>query len=193
MRLLLSLLLLSTVSTSAFAQKVVINAYIQNKVASAKSDTIYYDFKKQLGWSDFKGVPKPNHFGGAVTASGFAFNSQSEYDGETITIDVGIYSFFIPSRSWKKPNINSAFHLLHEQHHFDITRLGAEKFVNELKKAKLTKANYQQLISTIFDRVYKENDELQSKYDLETRHSLDIKKEGEWNLWITDQLSKIKR
>lgn len=192
MRILLSLSFIFIFSTSVFSQKIVVNAYMQNKVASAKSDTIYFDAKKRLNWTDFKGVPEPTHFGGAVTASGFAFNSQSEYDGETITIDIGIYTFFIKSRSWKKPNINSAFHLMHEQHHLDITRLGAENFMNEIKKANFTKANYQHLISTIFDKVYKGNDGLQNKYDLETRHSLDVKKQEEWNQWVIDQMTKIK-
>lgn len=165
--------------------------FMQNKIASPKSDTIYFDINKRLTWSDFKGVAQPNHFGGAVTASGFAFGSQSEYDGEKITIDIGIITFFLKSTSWKKPEINSAFHLLHEQNHFDITRLGSEKFMSEIKKANFTKSNYQQLITTIFNRVYRENDELQNKYDLETNHSINTKKQEEWNQWVADQLLKI--
>ena len=192
MRTLFSLLFFCIFSATAFSQKVVVNVFMQNKVASAKSDTIYFDAKKQLKWTDFKGVPDPNHFGGAVTSSGFAFNSQSEYDGATITIDIGVYTFFIKSKSWKKPIINSPFHLMHEQRHFDITRLGAENFINEIKKGKFTMANYQNLMTTIFNKVYKENDALQNKYDLESRHSIDIKKQEEWDQWISDELQKIK-
>ncbi|MEO6819049.1 MAG: hypothetical protein ABI266_06930 [Ginsengibacter sp.] len=191
MRLLFSLLFIFIFSTNTIAQKVVVNVFMQNKIASPKSDTIYFDINKRLTWSDFKGVAQPNHFGGAVTASGFAFGSQSEYDGEKITIDIGIITFFLKSTSWKKPEINSAFHLLHEQNHFDITRLGSEKFMSEIKKANFTKSNYQQLITTIFNRVYRENDELQNKYDLETNHSINTKKQEEWNQWVADQLLKI--
>ena len=82
--------------------------------------------------------------------------------------------------------MNSDYHLLHEQRHFDITKLGAEKFVNELKNASFTMQNYQQLINQIFDRVYDENIALQNTYDRETRHSLDKEKQEEWN----DRLGK---
>lgn len=193
MRVLILLLFIFFGTTPAFSQNVVVNVHMQNKVASKKSDTIYFDFNKRLNWNDFAGIPQANHFAGAVTASGFAFGSQSEYDGQTITIDIGIYTYFLKSRSWKKPEINSAYHLLHEQHHFDITRIGAENFINEIKRANFTKENYKHLISSIFNKVYKENDELQKRYDLETIHSKDTKKEEEWNQWISDQLSKIKR
>ena len=191
MRIFYSFLFICIFSNSAFSQKVVVNVQMQNRLASAKSDTIYYALNRKLNWNDFKGMPEANHFGGAVTSSGFAFNSQSEYDGETITINIGINTFFLKSTSWKKPIINSDFHLLHEQHHFDITRLGAENFLNEIKRAKFTKANYQQLLTSIFHKVYKENDEFQDKYDLETKHSIDIKKQEEWNQRIDDQLAKI--
>ena len=192
MRVLISLLFILFVTTPAFSQKVVVNVYMQNRITSNKSDTIYFDFNKRLNWNDFAGTPQVNHFAGAVTSSGFAFGTQSEYDGQTIALDINIYSFFIKSKSWKKPEINSDYHLLHEQHHFDITRIGAENFMNEVKKANFTKANYQQLISSIFYRVYKENYSLQKKYDLETNHSRDVKKQEEWNQWINVQLSKIK-
>jgi hypothetical protein len=193
MRIFLTSLFISFLSTPAFSQKVVVNVNMQNKIASKNSDTIYYDFDKQLKWSDFTGTPEANHFGGAITSSGFAFALQSDYDGQTIALNINIYSFFLKSKSWKKQNINSDYHLLHEQHHFDITRIGAENLMNELKKASFTKANYQLLIRSIFDKVYNENEFLQKKYDLETNHSRDLNKQEEWNEWIKDELSRIKR
>lgn len=165
---------------------------MQNKKANSGNDTIYYDFNRQLAWSDFKGKPDENHFGGAVTASGFAFNSKMNFDGRNIYLDIEVCTFFIKNDSWKKPQINSDYHLLHEQHHFDITRLGAEKLVNELAKANFTKDNYSSLLTSLFEKAYKENSDVQRQYDKETMHSIDATKQKEWNDKIAAEIKKLK-
>lgn len=174
------------------AQKVIVHAFAENRKASIKSDTIYYDFNRNLQWGDFKGKPNENNFAGAVTASGFAFDSQVKFDGRNIYLNIGVYTFFTKSDSWRKPHINSEYHLLHEQHHFDITRLGAEKFIAEIQKAKFTKGNYVTLLTSIFDNVYKENSELQHLYDQETNHSINVQKQLEWNSKIAAAIEKIR-
>ena len=156
------------------------------------NDTIYYNFNRNLTWNDFKGVPDSKHFGGAVTASGFAFDSQTNFDGKDIYLNIGVYAFFSKSDSWKKPQINSYYHLLHEQHHFDITRLGSQKLISALLKAHFTKENYNVLLTSIFDEAYRENESMQLLYDRETNHSLDIDKQLEWNDRIAAEIRKLK-
>ncbi|MGH2648307.1 MAG: hypothetical protein ACRDE8_12095, partial [Ginsengibacter sp.] len=121
-------------ANEGISQKVIVHAFMENRKASIGSDTIYYDFNRSLRWSDFKGKPEESYFAGAVTASGFAFDSQMDFDGTNIYLNIGVYTFFTKSDSWKRPQINSDYHLLHEQHHFDITRIGSEKFITELQK-----------------------------------------------------------
>lgn len=179
-------------SSQCFSQKVIVHASIENKKTNTKSDTIYYDFNRQLTWSDFKGKPDENHFGGAVTASGFAFDSKMNFDGRNIYLDIEVYTFFIKNDSWRKPQINSDYHLLHEQHHFDITRLGAEKLIDELTKANFTKGNYNSLLTSIFEKAYRENSEVQHQYDKETIHSIDTAKQQEWNDKIAGKIKKLK-
>jgi hypothetical protein len=180
-------------SFHSFSQKVSVTVVMDNKQSDPKSDMIYYDFNRPLTWADFQGKPDPNHFGGAVTASGFSFNSQIDYDDNKANLVIHVYTFFSKERSWEKPNVSSDYHLTHEQHHFDITRLGAEKFVSELKKAHFTVDNYKTLINSIFNKVYKENNELQVQYDAETMNSIDTAKQLEWNRKITEELNKIKK
>jgi hypothetical protein len=179
-------------SLQCFSQKLVVNVFIDNKISKPNSDTIYYDFNRKLAWPDFQGKPDPNHFGGAVTASGFAFNSEMNFEDQTITLTIGVYSFFIKHESWKKANINSDYHLLHEQHHFDITRIGAQKLVEEIKKAHFTKDNYNTLMNDIFKKVYDENIALQQQYDQETKNSIDIKKQMEWNDKIAAEIKRLR-
>ena len=136
-------------ANTSIAQKVIVHAFMENRKSSTESDTIYYDFNRSLRWSDFKGKPDENYFAGAITASGFAFDSQMNFDGTNIYLNIGVYTFFTKNDSWKKPQITSDYHLLHEQHHFDITRLGSEKFINELDKAHFTKENYTELLTSL--------------------------------------------
>ncbi len=186
------LLLVIFLSPQCFCQKVIVHASIENKKVNAKSDTIYYDFNRQLTWNDFKGKPDENHFGGAVTASGFAFDSKMNFDGKNIYLDIEVYTFFIKNDSWKKPQVNSDYHLLHEQHHFDITRMGAEKLVDKIMHAKFTKNNYNSLLTSLFEEVYKENSDVQHQYDKETIHSIDTAKQQEWNNKIAVEIKKLK-
>ena len=177
-------------SIRSFSQKVVVRVRMDNKVAALKSDTIYYDQDRKLTWDDFKGKPDMNHKGSAVTSSGFAYSWNGREDGETLYLDISVYTFFTKSSSWKKIGVENAYHLGHEQRHFDITMLGAENFVNELQKGSFTIQNYQQMINKIFNRVYDENLALQFQYDRETKHSLDKDKQEEWNERVLGAISK---
>ncbi len=165
---------------------------MQNKTAKPNSDTIYYDISKRLTWKDFKGVPDLKHFGGAVTSSGYAFDADMKMDKHTMYLNIGVYIFFNKSQSWKKTSINSDYHLLHEQLHFDITRIGAENFIKQLVSSKFTKDNYNQLLNDVFDRSYNDNITMQHQYDRETRHSISREQQLKWNAKIAEEMTKIK-
>lgn len=180
-------------SSQCFSQKIIVHAFMENKKDANENDTIYYDFNRNLKWSDFKGKPLDNYFAGAVTASGFAFDSQMFFDGKTIYLDIGIYSFFSEKDSWKKPGVNSGYHLLHEQHHFDITRISAENLIDEIGRAHFTKANYNALLNSLFDKAYKKNTDIQHEYDRETNHSINVDKQLEWNDKIAAEIFKLKQ
>ena len=179
------------VCTTSYSQKVLVTVFMQNKVAKPSSDTIYHDVKRRLTWNDFKGAPDLKHFGGAVTASGYAFDADIKIENKVIYLNIGVYVFFTKSQSWKKSSINSDYHLLHEQVHFDITRLGAENFIKQLLEAKFTKDNYSQVLDAVFDKSYNENIALQNQYDKETRHSILTQQQHHWNVRIANELKKL--
>lgn len=164
---------------------------MEDRIAKPTSDTIYHDVNSRLTWKDFKGVPDTKHFGGAVTASGYAFDADIKIEGKVVYLNIGVYVFFTKSHSWKKPSINSDYHLLHEQLHFDITRLGAENFIKQLVNSKFTKDNYNQLLEQVFDRSYNENIALQNQYDRETQHSINRQIQLKWNAKIADEMRKL--
>lgn len=174
------------VAYAAQSQRVQVSVSMQPSGSQAQKDTIFYDARRKLTWNDFKGAPPPQARWGAMTASGFSFNSSMEDDGSLLTVNIVVYTFFIPHESWKRSDIHSAYHLEHEQGHFDITYIGACRLVAELKKARFTTANYQQRINAVFDKVYNENLALQALYDKETGHSLLTAAQQEWNKKIAE-------
>jgi hypothetical protein len=176
---------------AGYSQKVLVNVFMEDRSAKPSSDTIYHDIKKRLTWGDFKGVPDTKHFGGAVTASGYAFDADIKIEGKVIYLNIGVYVFFTKSQSWKKPSINSDYHLLHEQVHFDITRLGAENFIKELVNSKFTKDNYSQVLDQVFDRSYSDNLAMQNQYDEETQHSINRQVQLKWNEKIAAEMRKL--
>ena len=188
---LFSIIFLFFIYNTGFPQKVLVNVFMEERVARPSNDTIYHDINHRLTWSDFKGVPDTKHFGGAVTASGYAFDADIKIDGKIVYLNIGVYVFFTKSQSWKKPTINSDYHLLHEQVHFDITRLGAENFIKQLVNSKFTKDNYNQLLDQVFDRSYNENIELQNQYDRETQHSINRQVQLKWNERIAAEMKRL--
>lgn len=185
------LFLFIAISFTSFSQKMNVNVVLLNKAAGANSDTIYYSANRKLTWNDFKGKPVVNHFGGAVTASGFAFNADMNMKDLKMNLNIYVFTFFDKRSSWRKPNISSAYHLLHEQHHFDITGLSASKLCEAYKNANFTLGNYQQLLSSIFDEVFQENAALQNQYDDETDHSINKPVQMEWNNKIDVALKSL--
>lgn len=176
---------------SSFGQRVNVNVYYPDKVNRINNDTIYYDLHRRLSWADFKGKPDPAHFGGAITSSGFAFNSDMQYDSKEVTINIYVYTYFIKSESWKKKNIESAYHLEHEQKHFDITYLHAMKFVDEIRRARFTASNFKSITGDVFNKVYDQSLAMQQQYDRETKHSINTEKQVEWNQKISAMLQKV--
>jgi len=176
----------------AFSQKVTVHVFMEHKTVPENSDTIYYDFNRKLTWKDFQGKVPSSVPWGAITASGFSFDSELSEDGNIIDITVGVYTFFLKHDSWKKPDINSAYHLEHEQHHFDITRLNAQQLIIEIKKAHFTSDNYKKLLTSIFDKVNNENTNMQQTYDRETNNSMNVDKQKEWDQKISEEIEKLK-
>ena len=174
------------------AQKITVHVFTENYKNTPGSDTIYYDFNRPLVWQDFQGKVPAAVPWGAMTASGFSFNSSISQEGNHIDINVGVYTFFTKHDSWKKPEAYSPYHLEHEQHHFDLTRLGAEKLEDEIRKAHFTRKNYKSLLNSIFEEVYSQEIAWQKQYDLETQHSQDSVKQLEWNRKISDQMRLLK-
>ncbi|MGC4102641.1 hypothetical protein [Ferruginibacter sp.] len=158
---------------------------------SEKSDTIYYDPAKKLIWRNFKGTAGEPAEAAALTSSGFGYDAMVRMSGGRITIIIDVYCYFSKERSWVRKGYETDYALNHEQHHFDVTYIVANNFINKLNKAAFTAGNYSDLIEKIYRESCNELDKMQNDYDGQTSNGRLKDIQDEWNKKINQQLSLL--
>jgi hypothetical protein len=174
------------------AQKVstVVNYILNN--GPADKTAIYYDGKTKLVWDDFQGPPDNSVDFAALTSSGSGFNLAFQSDNNIMTMTINVFCDYSKPQSWVKPDKKTDYLLNHEQHHFDLTYIYTQRFIQKLRTANFTMKNYEKLIGDIYKDAEKELYEEQTKYDDETHHSVIKEKQEEWNKKIDDELAALK-
>lgn len=98
--------------------------------------------------------------------------------------------YFI-KKSWLKDNWDRAEYALnHEQRHFDITEVYARKATAAFKEYKYNRKTVKDDINRIFNSFLEEQYKVQLLYDKETKHSLNISKQKEWDAKIDKWLQE---
>lgn len=87
--------------------------------------------------------------------------------------------------------MNTNYALLHEQHHYDITYINANLFVQKLKDAKITVKNYDSVVNRIHDESFAALDKMQNEYDGETSNGRIPRNQYKWNKKIDEQLEEL--
>jgi hypothetical protein len=129
---------------------------------------------------DFKGIPQ-NSQAAAVTASGLTYSfSTIKKNNVIVDINFEVSSFFYPHKSWHQPALSDSLILSHEQLHFDITEVYAEKFRVRLAAATFNN-NAKAEVKAIYDQVTRELNKYQNLYDAETNFSRDLEQQLLWN------------
>ncbi|MEZ5054190.1 MAG: DUF922 domain-containing protein [Chitinophagales bacterium] len=147
---------------------------------------ILWNSNNKLKWADFKG--KPDGFASEVAMAATSIQYYTEISNNQFKYTITPY--FYPAISWSKKNAQFDDVLAHEQLHFDITELYARKmrqaFSNKVKSPKDHK-----LASSIFDKIMKEWDEEQERYDRETNHGTNEVQQQKWILYVEQQLNLL--
>lgn len=153
------------------------------------TDTIYYHKDRALSFDDFRAKsPQNNKFQAAIFPS-FGYDLHRELKEGFIQIQVILKVYMIRSASWASALIKSNYSLNHEQRHFDLVKLIAERFKSKLISEKLNPDNYEGIISFEYLQFYREMNRLQDKYDQETNHGMNKSKQDDWNRWIDAELN----
>lgn len=156
---------------------------------SHAQDTIYWDAQRPLAWEDFHGKPDATDLESAQAATGvaLAFRFRENLEAAIWEYEYDVYSYFLSDLSWYRRNDINYYLLEHEQTHFNISELYARKLKKELSQ--LTASNtVGDEAEYIYHKIQKQHAALQNKYDRETKHSLNIDQELEWQKQIRDSL-----
>lgn len=151
------------------------------------SDTILWEFDKELEWSDFQGeVPKDKGFKVAVSSVKIVVESREYYEGEIP--DFIAKSIFNKKKSWTTTNSDKS--LLHERLHFDITEVYSRRIRCQLKALREAGEKDVNKYKAIYRKLLKEHGEAQKRYDNEVYFSKT--KQQEWVDRIAKELEELK-
>lgn len=148
-----------------------------------------WDAKKPLSWQNFQAAPNHGTRYDATTNSGISYSWSLTTGNGKDDFRYEVKSNFYPDLSWVKPNKTSDYLLAHEQLHFDISELHARKLRKAIQEYRMTK-DVKQDLRKIYHAIESERQEMQKKYDLESKHSLQKDSEEKWQKYVKSELEK---
>lgn len=157
-------------------------------VFSQEEEAILWSPDLKLQWENFKGRPFKTAWASAVTASGISYEFSSVENNGRFELNIKVDTYFYPAQSWYQPKLCDTVVLGHEQLHFDISELYAQKMRKRLANATFTK-NVKTEIKAIYKSILKELANFQKKYDYETNFSRNLRQQLLWNKEIEKRLS----
>ncbi len=152
------------------------------------SDTVYYAAQHPLSWKDFQGKPTRLSEDAAVCYSSFGYIGSAMQRRDTIFVTVTLQVFFVKSASWVKPGEVDDYSLQHEQLHFDLTKIAAERYRKSVLATRMHPDDYDSYLQYLFLDAFRDMNHLQDQYDRETRHGLDHQAQAMWEKKVEVQM-----
>lgn len=162
-----------------------------NETSMPKSEVTYYNKNVKLTWDDFKGTPNRGGIIAALTVSGFGYTANIKTTNGKGELNINVYCYFNLNKSWVKPEKNTAYILTHEQHHFDISYLAATIFIDKLRSAVFTTANFKSLIPIIYNESCDIMNKMQNDYDVQTKNGQIKEEQVRWNVLIDSKIASF--
>ena len=156
-----------------------------------KGDSVFYDPRRPLRWTDFRAPPRSGKNYGAAVFASFGYEASSRTKAGVVEVIMTVKVYQLKNQSWVWPAAKSDYALRHEQLHFDITQLVAERFKQKLGAEDLAPDEYDSRIQFLFLDSFREMNHLQVQYDNETSHSINQAAQARWDAKITADLRLI--
>jgi FtsZ-binding cell division protein ZapB len=150
------------------------------------NDILPWSDARRLTWDDFKARPDNNSTNAALTSSGIEFKYGYSNNKFTYTINC----MFEKNKSWGK--VKTDYILAHEQGHFDISEIHARKLNKALKAYSFNMATAAKNISAVYEKLMKEQTDMQNMYDDETNYSRNKQQQAAWVEKIKKELGRMK-
>lgn len=142
---------------------------------------------RTLTWSDFRGaIPDYIPDGGAMTATQIVLDENSDEYGK---YHFCVTAYFEPDSSCVRVRTDRVLH--HEQTHFKIAFLMAQRCMQELVPLQGGGEAAEKKAGNLFERYLQATDELNIKFDRETNHAINAVAERQWEVRISQQLNQI--
>jgi len=154
-----------------------------------EGDTIYYSPKRPLTWEDFQSKIPGSKFDAEVFPT-IGYEEHTEINKGIISVRVTLKVALPKSASWAKESSRTDYALNHEQRHFDIAKIAAERFMKKVEQENLPVDNYDGYINVDYLDAYREMSNMQKLYDSETRHGSNQAAQQQWNEKIDKELGK---
>ena len=167
--------------------KVVFTDYVHNR---PNDDTVFYELSRPLTWKDFQATPRATSRYAAEVNPNFAYSGRSSVTNGVVTVNLTVKVYTLKSGSWARDVAKNEYSLNHEQRHFDIAKIVAERFKKKVIPDSLTIEDYNSIIQYQFIESFREMNKLQEKYDGETNHGINQSEQARWSKWIDDELKK---
>jgi hypothetical protein len=169
----------------ALAKAIRLDIIEQNQ--NSTDDKVYYDPKRPLTWEDFKSKPTPLSKNNATIFTSFAVQGISLMEAGSVVQTLEISVYMLPYQSWVKNR--SDYGLNHEQRHFDVVRIVADRLKYKLKNQDFDLDSYQARINEAYLDAYREMNRLQEFYDKQTQNGINTTEQEKWNQWIDEALA----
>jgi hypothetical protein len=154
-------------------------------------DTVHYNPARKLIWADFKATPRQGSHYAAEVFTSFAYEGKSSVSNGVININLLIKSYMLKNSSWGRSDAKNEYALNHEQRHFDIAKIIAERFKRKVQPDSLTLEDYNSIIQYQFIESFRDMNRMQEQYDRETNHSTNQVAQELWNQKIDAELRSL--
>ena len=154
------------------------------------SDTLFYH-QRPVQARDYRGAARTGGRNDAVSFTSFAFDGSTRRFRDTLEITLVLQVFWVKSASWSRTMPPSQHTLEHEQIHFDITRLVAERFRKKIMRLPLTIDDHDSRIQFEYLESFREMNRMQEAYDDEVHSGQNVARQQEWRRKIRQELISL--
>lgn len=154
------------------------------------SDTVFYAVDRPLRYDDFKAQPKMGRYAAMVFTS-ISYEGNSRVVDNFLEVVINLKVYVVKSMSWMKADSKNPRVLKHEQTHFDIAKIAAERFKRQIRSLDLTVEDHDSQIQYQFLETYREMHNIQKAYDHETQHGLNLEAQRKWEEMVSNELQGI--
>jgi hypothetical protein len=132
-----------------------IRLIVEDEKIPDRRDTIFYSSDRPLEFRDFQAAPRPGRYAAMVFTS-ISYEGNSRVSENYLDVIIRLKVYLVKSMSWIRPESKKPNVLRHEQVHFDIAKVSAERFKKRLSSLDLTVEDHDSQIQYQFLESYRE-------------------------------------